>query len=111
MRVTEISASMSFIETQELVSETMKRSSPAVEIGYEAPWSAKVGSKKTTAYITNEAELEDFWVAYRRYIQTAKSGKRNKSAKEHPEIVFRNLREQSAVCIPFLYLYSANDIY
>ena len=47
----------------------------------------------------NEAELEDFWLAYRRYKKGAKVGKQNKSAKEAPEIVFQNLRETSAVSL------------
>lgn len=96
MRIIQLSKTMTFLETQELVAETMKRPSTSVEIGYEAPWSAKVGSKKTTAYITNEPELQDFWLAYKRHSKSEKVGKR-KSAKVAPEIVFRNLRETLAV--------------
>ena len=111
MRILEVNSGMSFLDVQDLVAETMKRSSPSVEIGYEAPWSAKVGTKKTLAYITSEAELSDFWLAYKRYVGSSKPGKRSKTTTENMEIIFRNLRDSTAVRLLHLLIFCSAHNY
>ena len=70
-----ISSSDSFLEVLEKVAMVMRRHNKSVEIGYEAPWSAKIGAKKVLSYITNESELKEFWLAYNQCIRNLNSKK------------------------------------
>lgn len=79
----------------EKVSKTLKRPNTAVEMGYEAPWSSKVNSKKCLAYVTNEEELNEFWLSYVRYTGKQK-GKKPKEVTAS-DIVFRNMKDTAQV--------------
>ncbi len=72
----------------------MKRPNHKVEMGYEAPWSSKVANKKCVAYISNDDELDDFWLAYARYLE-AQRKKLKKATGEVviSDIVFRNMSD------------------
>ena len=67
-------------------------------MGYEAPWSLKIGTKKSLAYIMNEDELDEFWIAYTRYITPKKGAKKGTAAiEEVAGIVFRNMFDSAQV--------------
>lgn len=59
------------------VSQVVKRPSTVIELGYQAPWSTKKGTKRCCAYISSDEELDLFWSAYIGYMvkKTPKSGK------------------------------------
>ncbi|KLO09579.1 hypothetical protein SCHPADRAFT_892976 [Schizopora paradoxa] len=72
--------------------DSMKRDTYNVDIGYEAPWSHKVGTKKVPVYITTEVELDNFWVAY--------DGYREKLEKKNltdpiTGVLFINMKDES----------------
>ncbi len=73
----------------------MKRPNNLVEMGYEAPWSAKIGTKKSLAYVSNEEELDDFWLSYARYV--AKQGGKKQKKAEEVVIVFSNMQDIAKV--------------
>ena len=73
---------------------SMKRDTYNVDIGYEAPWSHKVGTKKVPVYITTDVELDNFWVAY--------DGYREKLEKKNitdpiTGVLFINMKDESKV--------------
>lgn len=82
-------------ELLDKISSAMKRPANQVEMGYEAPWSSKVGAKKNLAYISNDHELDDFWVCCDRYV-TAQRTKKGKADLE-PCIVFHNMNNNGHV--------------
>ncbi|KLO19024.1 hypothetical protein SCHPADRAFT_885687 [Schizopora paradoxa] len=84
-----ISSKDGLYELLEKISNAMKRPSQLVEMGYEAPWSSKVGQKKNLAYVTNEDELDDFWVSLNRYAK----GKYTSADEWGAGIVFRNMQD------------------
>ena len=96
MRVTSISPSDTHLDVLEKAATLMKRPNHMVEIGYEAPWSSKIGTKKNIAYISNEEELDDFWLAYDRYMKN-QIKKRNRGEEIVCEIVFRNMLDNAQV--------------
>lgn len=75
LRSLTISTSEPYLEVLERVAMVMKRPNNRVEIVYEAPWSSKIGAKKALAYISNEDELDDFWLAYGRYVKKQENKK------------------------------------
>ena len=84
----------------EKVSSLMKRPSVHVQMGYEASWSTKVGTKKCLSWLSSEAELDDFWLAYVRFV--SKPGNKKKSAEEMSvEVIFHNMSEVIQVSILF----------
>ena len=95
MRNVNISSKDGLYELLEKIANAMKRPSNLVEMGYEAPWSSKVGQKRNLAYVSNEDELDDFWVAFSRY-------SKGKGAKDqdgpNSTIVFRNMLDNAQVC-------------
>lgn len=79
---------------REKVAISMGRDPVNVDIGYEAPWSQKVGTKKVPVYITSEMELDFFWSAY--------DGHREKLEKKGIEgpiagITFINMKTETQV--------------
>lgn len=64
-------------------------------MGYEAPWSQKVGTKKSPSHVLNNDEMEGFWTAYARYVNNRK-GKKN-TDEEVVGIVYRNMLDNWSV--------------
>lgn len=75
-RYVSISNSESFVDILERIAQLLKRPNQSVSLGYEAPWSAKIRTKKLVAYITNDKDLEEFWSEYFGYLdgQAKKKG-------------------------------------
>ena len=91
MRFLIIKSSDSLFSVWERIAAAMKRPNTQVEMGYEAPWSTKIGLKKSLAYITNADELNDFWLSYTGYLK--KSGKKQLDVDGSVMgIVFHNMR-------------------
>ncbi len=80
----------------EKVAIVLKRPTVAIEMGYEAPWSLKINSKKCLAYISNEEELDDFWLAYAGYTAKQQKGQKKKEVAAG-SITFRNMLDGSQV--------------
>ncbi len=95
MRNVVIRTSDGLMELLEKIASAMKRPNHLVEMGYEAPWSAKNGTKKILSYVSNNDELDDFWVAFHRF---AEGGKKKKSDDEVVGIIFRNTLDGNQVC-------------
>ena len=96
------------LDVLEKTASAMKRPNHAIEIGYEAPWSSKIGTKKSLAYLSTQEELIDFWIAYKRYIKGQLS-KKKKGQEINCEIVFRNMMDNlAAVSVSFLLIYSTS---
>ncbi len=75
MRTVSLSSAESFFDVLEKICKTMGRANNQVIMGYEAPWSAKINSKKCVAYISNEEELREFWSSYAGCVESKKKGK------------------------------------
>ena len=89
------------LDVLEKTASAMKRPNHATEIGYEAPWSSKIGSKKSLAYLSTQDELDDFWLAYNRYVNGQLAKKKKKGPSEIScEIVFRNMMDNLAAVSP-----------
>lgn len=84
------------LDLLEKVCTAMKRPHQKVEMGYEAPWSAKVGSKKCIAYLSNDEEYDDFWLSFSRQQKKAKG-------EEVLGIVIYNVMESTAQVCPLLF--------
>lgn len=97
MRIVNISTSDTHLELLEKIATSMKRPNHLVEIGYEAPWSTKVGSKKSLAYITNEEELDSFWLAYSQFSKKQKGKTQKRRAESSCDIIFRNMLDNAPV--------------
>lgn len=95
MRKVPVSTSDSRLDLLEKVSTAMKRPNSMVELGYEAPWSAKINNKKCVAYISNEEELDDFWLALARHMAAQKKKLKGKSEVADPGIVFHNILDSA----------------
>lgn len=104
MRTLTVKTSDSFIDVLENISALMKRPNTQVEMGYEAPWSTKIGSKKSLAYITTDEELENFWSAYVGYVK--KGGKKQLDANGSVlGIVFHNMKQMEGAQVSKYLLY------
>ncbi|KAL5512281.1 hypothetical protein ACEPAG_9375 [Sanghuangporus baumii] len=90
-RIVTISSLDKHVDVLEKAAQAMKRPNHLVEIGYEAPWSSKIGTKKSLTYLSNPDELTEFWCAYRRYVKDQRSKRRNRDQEITCEIVFRNM--------------------
>lgn len=95
LRNVAISSKDGLYELLEKISKAMKRPAHSVEMGYEAPWSSKVGQKKNLAYVTNEDELDDFWVSLNRYAK----GKYTSADEWGAGVVFRNMMDNLPVSL------------
>ncbi len=95
MRAVTISTLDGLFDLLEKIATAMKRPNNLVEMGYEAPWSAKIGTKKSLAYVSNEEELDDFWLSYARYV--AKQGGKKQKKAEEVVIVFSNMQDIAKV--------------
>ena len=77
-----------------------------VTMGYEAPWSTKVGQKRRPIYIISEVNLDFFWAQSKRHIDGKEGGKKSKTqviAELGALITFVNMMEPSNVSLsPFL---------
>ena len=97
MRITSISSSDSYLEVLEKTAMAMKRPNHSVEIGYEAPWSSRIGTKRNLAYISSDDELANFWLSYNRYTRNQQSKKRKHDKAVVCEIVFHNMLANAPV--------------
>ena len=97
LRTVGISTSDSHLELLEKIATAMKRPNHLVEMGYEAPWSTKIGNKKSLAYLSNEDELDGFWVAYSRFTKKQEGKTQKRRAEVACDIVFRNMTESAPV--------------
>lgn len=59
-----------FIDFLHKISKIIKRPTQHIEIVFEGPWSAKIGTKKCVSYITNDEELDEFRLQYEAYRQS-----------------------------------------
>ena len=84
-----ISSEESHLDLLEKIATSMKRPNAMVEIGYEAPWSAKIGTKKCVAYLSNEDDLTEFWSSFASYVRG--QGKKKWAEGSVPGIVFQNM--------------------
>ena len=100
MRPITISPVDTQLDVLEKTALAMKRPNHAIEIGYEAPWSSKIGTKKCLAYLSTQDELDDFWLAYERYGKSQLAKKRKNGEEKPCDIVFRNMLDGSAVRVP-----------
>lgn len=96
-RFTTISSSDHYLDVLEKTAQAMKRPNHAIEIGYEASWSTKIGTKKSLTYISNKVELDEFWLAYSRYMKDQRSKPRNRGQEVVCEVVFRNTLDNAQV--------------
>ena len=99
LRSVTIRTADNLLETLEKIAGAMKRPNNQVEMGYEAPWSAKTGSKRTLAYISNDEELDDFWASLDTYTSKQKTKKNENSY----DIIFRNMLDRNTVRYFFLF--------
>ncbi len=97
MRTVAISSTESLLQILEKICSAIRRPNNKVEMGYEAPWSSKIGSKKLVSYISNDDELSEFWRAYERFLETQKSKQKGKSIAEISGIVFHNVLDGAQV--------------
>lgn len=99
MRSVTICSLDTLLELLEKICSAMKRPNNKVEMGFEAPWSAKIGSKKCVAYISNVEELGDFWLAYSSHLDALKKKQKKKCSDEVvvTGIVFHNLMDSAQV--------------
>ena len=74
LRSVEITSTEGYYEVLSKVAGVMQRPNAAVLLGYEGPWSAKIGTKKCHIYVSNETELREFWLSLGRYVE--KTGKK-----------------------------------
>lgn len=84
-------------ELLEKICAAMKRPNHKVEMGFDAPWSSKIGSKKCVAYISNAEELADFWNAYARCLEQQKKKQKGNAEVVVSGIVFHNLMDSAQV--------------
>ncbi|KLO04689.1 hypothetical protein SCHPADRAFT_896835 [Schizopora paradoxa] len=89
LRSVTIATADSLFDTLEKIAGAMKRPNNQVEMGYEAPWSAKTGTRRTLAYISNDEELDDFWTSFATYTSKPK----NRKADNSYDIIFRNMMD------------------
>ena len=97
MHIINISMSDSHLTVLEKTAQAMRRPNNLIEIGYEAPWSSKIGTKKNLAYISSKEELDEFWLAYGRYVDIQRLKKRCSIEEVACEITFRNMLDSMAV--------------
>lgn len=97
-RAETISSAETFNETREKLSGAMKRPSRVVELGYEAGWSQKIGTKKCPTYVTNDQEYKNFWMECKDQDRKAKASKKG---TKNPllGIVFRNMFDEAQVSL------------
>ncbi len=97
MRKVAITTADSRLDLLEKICTAMKRPNSKVELGYEAPWSAKINNKKCVAYISNKEELDDFWLALARHMAAQKKKLKGKSEVADPGIIFHNILDSTPV--------------
>ncbi len=97
MRLVPLKSTDSLMEVLVKVVNVLQRAVYQVKMGYDAPWSAKVGTKKVQTYITTDEELEEFWVAYDRYLSNLGPKKKKDSGGEISGIVFCNMNDVTQV--------------
>lgn len=95
LRPIAISPLDSLTDILEKTAVAMRRPQHTVEIGYEACWSSKIGSKRSPAYISSSAELDEFWMAYHTYVQNQQGKKGNYGKDIDCAILFRNMLNSS----------------
>ncbi len=104
-----ISSLESYIDLLEKTAKIFKQPNLCVKLGYEAPWSAKIGNKKSVAYISNDEDLEELWTEYNGYLKEQATKKKTKKKKKAEEvemtsgIVFRNMWDSMNVQVSDIY--------
>lgn len=98
MRNASINTKDGYLDVLEKVAVVMKRPNQQVEMGYEAPWSAKIGTKKCLAYIASEDDLDEFWIAYAAHCKK-QNAKKKANADATSGIIFKNMRDSLQVCV------------
>ncbi len=88
LRQVKINSKETHLDVLSKVAAAMLRLNNEVEMSCEAPWSTKMGSKKIPQYITNNIELEEFWVNFKRRAKKMKT-------MDIPGILFRNMRDSN----------------
>lgn len=86
LRSIKINSKETFLDVLSKAAAAMLRNNHEVDLSCEAPWSAKIGTKKIPQYISNPAELDEFWVAF-------KGWAKKKKITDVPGILFRNMRD------------------
>lgn len=93
MRLIEVERGENLFKIRDKVAEAMKKDPETVEMGYEAPWCVKSGTKRIARYITTSKELEEFWRAYHNHLDAPG----RKSANDG--ILVKNMRASNAVSL------------
>ena len=92
MRSATIPSSANYVRMLDTIAKSMRRPNESVMLGYEAPWSPKLGTKKVVAYISNDMDVDQFFDEYFDHIDELKAKKKTKSAKITVNgILFRNM--------------------
>ncbi len=79
-----------------------------IMLGYESPWSSKVGQKRRPIYIVSEFNLDFFWSTSKQHIEGKEGGKKSRSqviAELGASITFVNMMEAAKVSAICLYLF------
>ncbi len=92
----DISTSDNLQTLMERLALVFRRATTSILLGYEAPWSLKVGSKKTPSFINSQKALREFWLAFDRYVGILKNGKSKKDPAS-VAILFRNMHDVAQV--------------
>lgn len=82
-----------YLDMLEKIAMVMKRPNRKIELAYEAPWSAKQGTKKCVTYLTNGDELEEFWSSYVGYVTKLATKKEKPSEMKVSGILFINVMD------------------
>ncbi len=73
----------------------MKLPNDYVEMGYDAPWSMKSGTKRIAMFVSNTDNLAEFWRSYNAFMNAP--GRKPNSIS----ISFRNMLDLTQVCSIF----------
>ncbi len=89
LRYIDISSSETYIDVLEKTAQVFQRPNQCIQLGYEAPWSTKIGSKKSLAYISNDKDLAELWTEYGGYLK--EQAKKKAGDEKSSGIMFRNM--------------------
>ncbi len=92
MRSVTLFKTQTHVEVLTKVAEAMKLPNDYVEMGYEAPWSMKNGTKRIAMFISNTDDLDEFWRSYNAFMNAPGRKPSNTG------ISFRNMLDLAQVC-------------
>ncbi len=95
MRSITLFKSQSLVQVLTKVAEAMKLPNDYVEMGYDAPWSMKSGTKRIAMFVSNTDDLAEFWRSYNAFMNAP--GRKPNSIS----ISFRNMLDLTQVCSIF----------